>query len=188
MTTSTQEVLEQMRQRNPLNSVEAFIMADQPVTEADAERIQKIQAENYLNRDRIPEALLPLCDAYVKMCGKDAMGQWNQEPTQRVLSDWLLTFNEMRDAHLTSEHIQAAFIKANSDQGFPVGRPGALTVTAIAMKTKATANVQPAINTQAIEYTKQLIEEKFGNEVKFVPRPAGIERPKNLPVNRKAIR
>lgn len=177
MTTNINNTLEEMRKRHKPNSIEAFIMADLPITEADAERIQKAQADNYLNRDRIPESLLLLCDAYVKLCGKDSMGHWNQEPTQRVFSDWLQTFNEWKDAHLTVEHIQAAFNKANSDQGFPVGRPGALTLTAVALKTKNNAVVIPVLNTQAIEYTKKLLDEKYGEEMKFVPRPANCPRP-----------
>ena len=141
------------------------------------QNIQAVQMKNYTNRERMPEGYLPYCDAYVEMCGKDQDGNWNQIPTKRVFSDWLQTFEEWKQEHLKIEHIQAAFNKANSEQGFPVGRPGALTLTAIALKTKTNVNVQPAINTAAIEYTKKINEEKWGNEMKFVPRPANVARP-----------
>jgi len=181
MTLTTE--LEAMRARMKPTTVEGFIMAGLPVTESDMENIQAERKRNYTNRDKMPEPYLEYCDAYVKMCGMDADGEYNQVPTKRVIMDWMQTFEEWKQERLKVEHIQAAFMKANSDQGFPVGRPGALTVTAIAMKTKATANIQPAINTAAIEATKQLVEEKFGDEHKFVPNY--MERPKNLPVSRK---
>ena len=186
--TTINTTLAEMRKRNPPQSVEAMILAGETVTEERLAEVKAIQAAHYINRERIPVTYLEYCNAYVNLCGKDKFGNWNQEPTQRVFSDWLQTFEEWKQAHLQPEHIQAAFVKANSDQGFPVGRPGALTVTAIALKTKLTANVQPVRSTEAIEYTKKLIDEKFGNDVKFVPRPANVERPKNLPVSRKAMK
>jgi hypothetical protein len=175
--TNINVTLDEMRKRNPPRTVEAMILADQTVTEADMERIQAEQSKNYMNRERIPEAYLEYIDLYVRLCGKDQDGNWNQVPTQRVFSDWLQTAEEWKQEHLKPEHITAAFIKANSEQGFPVGRPGALTVTAVAMKTKATANIAPTINVEAINYTKKLIEEKFGSEMKFVPKPVNLPRP-----------
>jgi hypothetical protein len=175
MTLNTE--LEAMRKRIRPNTLEGFMLADLPVTEADLQEIKAVQTRNYNNRDKMPEGYLLYCDAYVEMCGKDNDGEWNQVPTKRVFMDWMQTFEEWKQEHLKIEHIQAAFAKANSDQGFPVGRPGALTLTAVALKTKATANVQPAINTAAIEYTKKIVEEKFGTEMKFVPRPANVARP-----------
>jgi len=186
MTLTTE--LEAMRQRIKPTTLEGFIMADLPVTEADMQVIQETRMKNYTNREKMPEAYLTYCDAYVELCGKDAEGNWNQVPTKRVFMDWMQTFEEWKQEHLKPEHIKAAFLKANSDQGFPVGRPGSLTVTAIAMKTKATANAQPEIDIKAIEATKQLVEEKFGGEHNFVPRPAHIERPKNLPPSQRKKR
>jgi hypothetical protein len=175
--TTVNSTLEEMRKRNPPKNIEAFIAADQPITETDMQTIQAERMKNYTNRDKMPEAYLVYCDAYVQLCGKDQDGEWNQVPTKRVLMDWMQTFEEWKQEHLKPEHIQAAFIKANSDQGFPVGRPGALTTTAIALKTKMNVNVKPQVNTEAIEYTKQIIEEKFGSDMKFVPRPANLPRP-----------
>lgn len=179
MTTNINATLAGMRERNQPNTIEAFIMAGKPITEADMEVIKDERIKNYTNRDQMPESYLPFCDAYVGMCGKDSDGNWNQVPTKRVFMDWMQTFEEWKQEHLKIEHIQAAFNKANSDQGFPVGRPGALTLTAIALKTKLTANVAPARSTEALEYTKKIIEEKY-QDVIFVPRPANIERPKGL--------
>ena len=175
MTLTTE--LDAMRKRNKPTSIVGFMMADLPITETDMQEIQAAQKKNYTNRDRMPENYLIYCDAYVEMCGVDNEGNWNQTPTNRSFSDWMQTFEEWKQEHLTVDHIKAAFIKANSEQGFPCGRPGALTNTAVALKTKATANVQPAINTAAIEYTKKINDEKWGQEMKFVPRPANVARP-----------
>jgi hypothetical protein len=176
MTLTTE--LEEIRRRIMPKTVEGFIMANLPITESDMQEIQAARKKNYTNRDKMPERYLEYCDAYVKMCGTDQEGEWNQVPTQRVFSDWVDTFEEWKQEHLKPEHIKAAFVKANSDQGFPAGRPGALTVTAIAIKTKATANIQPAINERAVIETLITADEKWN--MKFVPRPQNMERPKGI--------
>ena len=59
------------------------------------------------------------------------------------------------------------------DFGFAVGRPGALTTTAVAMKSKMlnTKTTAPAINEQAIEATKQMIAAK---EQVYTPMPDSV--------------
>ena len=143
-----------------------LIATGQPVTEESAQAVQ--QAQRYQNRERIPEMYLWMADLYHELTG--------QEPTKRVLMDWMQTFEEWKQERLQPDHIRAAMLKASEPNGFPVGRPGALTVTAVAMKTKMTKTTQPQINAEAIEYTKQLLDEKFEGAV-FVPRPANLARP-----------
>jgi hypothetical protein len=83
----------------------------------------------YQNRDKIPEPYLPFADLYNDLT--------KQEPTKRVIFDWIGTFEDWKQEALQPEHIRAAWNHANRpDGGFPVGRPGALTNTAVAMKTR----------------------------------------------------
>jgi len=90
----------------------------------------------YQNRDKLPDPYLSFADLYNQLTG--------QEPTKRSIQDWMMTFEEWKQEGLQSEHIRAAYEHATRPEGgFPVGRPGALTNTAVAMKTKM--RVKPAI-------------------------------------------
>ena len=83
----------------------------------------------YQNRDKMPEPYLLFADLYNELTG--------QEPTKRVFSDWMGAFEDWKTEGLQPEHIRAAWQHANRPEGgFPVGRPGALTNTAVAMKSK----------------------------------------------------
>jgi len=87
------------------------------------------KAPRYENRDKLPDALLPFSDVYVELTG--------QKPTKRVLHDWLLTFHEWISEGLQPADIRAAYKHATRpDGGFLVGRPGSLTNTAVALKSK----------------------------------------------------
>lgn len=176
--------LQAMRERMKPTTIEGFIAAGLPITEKDMEEIKAVGEKHYQNRERIPEGYLKMCDLYVELCGKDQDGQWNQVPTQRVLSDWLLTFEEWKQERLTPKNIKDAFVEVNAK--FGVGRPGALTTSAMQFKTKGGGASLPEINTAAIEATKQAVQEKFSGE--FVPRPAYIERPKNIPPSTRKAR
>jgi hypothetical protein len=89
---------------------------------------------SYQNRDKIPEVYLNYCDLYVRLTG--------QQPTKRVLNDWLMTFSEWQAEGLSVENIEDAYRYAvRPEGGFLVARPGSLTNTAVAMKTKA--HVEP---------------------------------------------
>lgn len=84
----------------------------------------------YQNRDKLPEPYLHFADLYNQLTG--------QEPTKRVIMDWMQTFEEWKQEGLQDDHIRAAWQYANRPEGgFPVGRPGALTNTAVAMKSKS---------------------------------------------------
>lgn len=128
------------------------------------------QAGKYPHRDRIPEPLLRFTDLYNELTG--------QEPTVRSLSDWISTAEEWKAERLTDESIRAAWRQSQDiNKGFHVGRPGALTVTAIAICNKERKPVTPVqINTKRIEDTKQALDEKWN--MKFVPRPANVKPPK----------
>jgi hypothetical protein len=86
----------------------------------------------YQNRDKIPEPYLDFADLYNELT--------KQEPTKRSIMDWFGTFEDWKSEGLQSEHIRAAWQYANRPEGgFPVGRPGSLTTTAVAMKSKMLA-------------------------------------------------
>lgn len=86
----------------------------------------------YQNRDKMPEPYLVFADLYHELT--------QQEPTKRAIFDWFSTFEDWKQEGLQPEHIRAAWEHANRpDGGFAVGRPGALTNTAVAMKTKMIA-------------------------------------------------
>lgn len=161
--TTTHEVLARMKANNPPRTLEQFIAAGLPVTEEAAKSAEAMT--RYENRDRIPEPLLRYADLYNELTG--------QEPTKRVLTDWIGTFEDWKGEKLEADHIRGAWMQANSERGFPVGRPGALTTTAVGIKSKNTkgATASPAINTQAVEDTKAMIEQKTSGI--FVPPPPG---------------
>ena len=149
-------------------SLDWLIASGQSVTEETVQRV--IDAQKYKNREKIPEYHLWRADLYNELT--------EQEPLNHVLSDWLQTFDTWQAEAFQPEHIKAAWEHANSERGFFVGRPSALTSTARAMKSKMKSQSRPEINTKAIEETRQAADEKWqGN---YVPRPANIERPKNL--------
>lgn len=101
---------------------------------ADANRtvdavLATARRKSYANRDKIPEPYLVFADLYCELTG--------QEPTKRVISEWLLGFAEWEAEHLRPEHIREAFqIAMNPERGFSVARPAALTKTAVAVKTR----------------------------------------------------
>lgn len=99
--------------------------ANQQVTDM----IANSKKVKYPNRDKIPELYLHFADLYNELTG--------QEPTKRVIMDWFQTFEDWKTEGLQLDHIRAAWKYANRPEGgFPVGRPGALTNTAVAMKSK----------------------------------------------------
>jgi hypothetical protein len=102
-----------------------------------------------------------------------------QEPTKRVFSDWVLTFEEWKSEGLQPDHIRDAWTQSNDDRkGFHVGRPGALTTVAVSIKSKSTAKPSGVrINAQAVQQTQQMISEKW-DDMKFVPRPADCPKPR----------
>lgn len=125
-----------------------LIATGQPVTEEKIEQVQ--QAQRYPNREKIGEPVLWMADLYNELTG--------QEPNKRTLSDWLLTFEDWKTEGLQAEHIQLAWAQSQDiNKGFPVGRPGALTVTAIAIKSKTSKPMGLKINTKGIEETRQAL-------------------------------
>ena len=167
-----QSELDEMRKRTEAMPLDWLIASGQKVTQERVDAIQEKQ--KYKGRERVPEHLLKYTDLYNELTG--------QEPIN--LSDWILTAEEWKTAKLLPEHIRTAWNMANSDRGgFPVGRPGALTVSAIAAKSKMTHQAVPVINDAAIERTKKLNSETWEGK-NFVPRPASIQRPKNIPAKK----
>ena len=83
----------------------------------------------YSNRDKIPEAYLEYADTYNQLTG--------QEPTKRVIQDWLMAFSEWQGEGLITSDIKEAYQYANRPEGgFIVARPGSLTNTAVAFRSK----------------------------------------------------
>jgi hypothetical protein len=145
-------------------------LSEKELKQANAQVDAMIEASKkvkYENRDKIPEPYLVLCDTYVELT--------QQKPTKRVLMDWLSAFSDWVSEGLQPKDIRAAWQHANRPEGgFLVGRPGSLTNTAVAMKSKVlqVQNAAPAVDTAAVEATKKLVEQKFSGE--FVPPPPGL--------------
>ena len=168
-TAAKMEYQERMRQRlagTPM-PIEILMQSDAPINQQQLDAINN-DPRRYDNRERIPQPLLIYADLYHELTG--------QEPTARTFTDWIDTFSAWKDEKLQPENIRMAWAQAQSDKGFTVGRPGALTVTAVGMKSKA----KPAsvgLNTERIEQTRIVIEERKAAEATYVPRPANIARP-----------
>jgi hypothetical protein len=97
--------------------------------------VENAKKVKYQNRDKLPEPYLYFADLYNSLT--------QQAPTKRDLMDWMSTFEEWKQKELQAEHIRAAFEYATrKDGGFPVGRPGSLTATAVGMKTRMIAATQ----------------------------------------------
>lgn len=77
----------------------------------------------YVNRDKIPEPYLELCDTYFELTG--------QEPRKTVIIDWLAEFSEWQTCGIKPQHLRGAFEKLKGK--FSVTRPGSLTKTAISL-------------------------------------------------------
>ena len=153
--------------------------------------IENSKKVTYTNRDKMPEPYLPFCDLYVELCGRDNDGQPIQAPTKRVFQDWMLTFEEWKQENLQPVHIRAAFKHATRpDGGFLVSRPGSLTNTAVAMKTRMGTHTEsgPAIDADQIARTKALLAQKDEAERKSVPMPANLQRPRGIADVAKGLR
>ena len=115
---------------------------------------------NYPLRDKIPQPYLEYSDWYVNATG--------QKPRKSVLGDWLLTFDDWTSSGLSAKDLQAAYQHATRPTGgFMVTRPGSLTNTAIALKSKPSNT--PKINTSAVEATKKMLQER--ESIKFSKPP-----------------
>jgi hypothetical protein len=157
-------------------------LTEKELTDANAQvtaMIDNAKKVKYENRDKIPEQYLTLCDAYVEVTG--------QKPTKRVLMDWLSAFSDWVGEGLQPQDIRAAHKHATRpDGGFLVGRPGSLTNTAVALKSKAQTSA-PQINEGAVVATLDMIEEKYGLDKEYVPPPAWVAEHMQKIAQRKSI-
>jgi hypothetical protein len=88
--------------------------------------------KRYPNRDKIPPEYLGLCDTYNALTG--------QEPSKRVLVDWLGTFAEMVTEGIGADDLTAAHaMLTNRKDPILIARPGSLTNTAAAIRAKRKA-------------------------------------------------
>lgn len=162
----------ELRKRNPPQTIEALLLSmnlDDPLKQEDLETIKTKQREQAAI-DGIPEHLWRYARAYNNLTG--------QFPSNATRGDWIAEMEIWYQEQFDEKNLKDAFEYINVKSGFPVGRPGTLTNIARGMKTKATVQTAPSLNTKAIEATKKAIEEKWSDT--FVPRPAHIERPKGL--------
>ena len=148
------------------------------LTEKDVEQanskvdaiIASSKTVKYRNRDLMPEQYLHFSDAYNELT--------KQEPTKRVIQDWMLTFSEWIDEGLTVENIEEAYKHASRPEGgFLVARPGSLTNTAVAMKSKINRFLE--IDHMEVERTKKMLDEKF-NKPYTPPSAEFLEKMKKL--------
>jgi hypothetical protein len=158
--------------------LEYLLMQEQPVTQAQVDAI--VTAQKYEHRERIPEPLRMFADLYNELTG--------QQPTKTDLSDWIATFEDWKNRTLTPDSIRMAWMQSKDERGgFTVGRPGALTVTAIGMKSKAMP-AMPTLNTAAIERTSKVIEQRIAQEVTYVPMPDEVRARLKAKLAMKGIR
>lgn len=150
-TVAKMEYQARMKERLQLTpTIETLILEDKPITQADLDAINA--AQKYANRERIPEPLLFYTDLYNELTG--------QEPTKTDVTDWIATAEDWKAKKLEPDNIRMAWTQAQDvNKGFTVGRMGALTVTAVGMKSKAKPAVAE-INSKAVERTQELIAEK----------------------------
>jgi hypothetical protein len=101
--------------------------------------------------------------------------------------DWLSAFSDWVGEGLQPQDIRAAHKHATRpDGGFLVGRPGSLTNTAVALKSKAQTSA-PQINEGAVVATLDMIEEKYGLDKEYVPPPAWVAEHMQKIAQRKSI-
>jgi hypothetical protein len=101
-----------------------------------------------------------------------------QKPTKQTYTDWIATAEVWHEEELTLDSLKLAWNESKSDHGFHVGRPGALTVVARSMMSKAQGATAIEIDIEEIQRTRHDFEGKWSH--KFVPRPADVQRPRNL--------
>jgi hypothetical protein len=167
---STQDVTPTSNSKSKSSSVEG--LSEKELGQANAQVTAMIEASKkvkYENRDKIPEPLLAFSDVYVELTG--------QKPSKRVLMDWIATFHDWIGEGLQPKDIRVAYQHATRpDGGFLVGRPGSLTNTAVALKSKGQASA-PQINVVAVEATRRMIEEKEKN---YTTRPTHLPSPADI--------
>ena len=143
-------------------------LSEKEIQQANAKVTSIIENQKkfkYANRDKIPETLLPFSDVYNELTG--------QEPTKRVIQDWLMAFSEWQSEGLRVEHIREAYKYANRPEGgFMVARPGSLTNTAVAMKSKM--GIKYKKQEKEVVATNKFIEERIEQQNKFVPMPDSV--------------
>lgn len=142
--------------------LEYLLMQDAPITQEHLDAVNN----TYQHRDRIPEVLLPFLDLYHELTG--------QEPTKTTVTDWIATGWDWKERKLDEDSIRMAWAQAQDvNHGYTVGRPGALTITAVGMKSKAKI-AQPVRSTAQLEQTQNLIAER--DAIKYVPMPENVRR------------
>jgi hypothetical protein len=158
-------------------SPEPSLTVSEPSTRGGLSQTEKDQANSkvtamieiakkptYINRDRIPEPYRMYADTYCALTG--------QEPTKRVLHDWLQTFSEWASESVRPEHVRQAH--KESIGHFTVLRPGSLTNTAAALKAKG--RVAPSTVRDALRETQRNIAAIDDAKRRAVPMPDEIRK------------
>ena len=125
-------------------------------------------SEKYPYRDKIPEQLLSLTDAFYSETGI--------KPSKSTIMDWIATTSDWLESGILPEDVINAYAESRKI-GFAVGRPGSLTTTCNAMA--GLRRKKPAIEdyTSQIEKQRAELEKKEAEENKI--RQAFLERSKN---------
>ena len=149
-------------------SVEKIEKSANRTVDAILENERKAQQKNHYSlREKFPEVLVGYSDVYVQLSG--------QKPSKRTFMDWLSTFQDWLDEGLQAKDVQAAYSYATRPNGgFLVGRPGSLTNTAVALKSKPSNS--PHIRVEEVNKTKDMIDQRESRT--YVPRPDSVAKPK----------
>ena len=118
----------------------------------------------YLNRDRIPASFLAHADLYHELTG--------QEPTKRVLHDWLATFSDWAAEGIQPEHVRKAH--KESQGRFTVLRPGSLTNMAAACKARERLTIQKPRDD--LHETQLLLKQMDRERAGAIPMPQEVRQ------------
>jgi hypothetical protein len=130
----------------------------------------------YPNREKIPESYLSYADTYHDLTG--------QEPTKRVLHDWLATFSDWASEGVQPQHLRRAY--QESVGRFVVLRPGSLTNMAAACR--ARERLRSARPRDEVRETQLLLAQTDRDKARAVPMPEELRQRMDSFLKRKTVK
>lgn len=139
--------------------------------------IDNANKPTYPNRDKIPDQYLRYADTYNEISG--------QEPTKRVLKDWLTAFRDWASEGIRPEHVRQAY--KESEGRFMVTQPRSLTNTAVAVKAKG-KSATSTMRDEAIIQTKRLLAENDGHRARRTLPPPGLREKLHAQLQKQTVK